>query len=119
MKLKRIFGMLLICCIGIVTILFSTIYEPIDENESTPTIEGTISYIPGFGDPIQQTFYYNDDYFMQSGEIDNNHLLSMSCNLALATFNYKNDKKIRHAEKVSFIICYYHCDMGRVSDTGS
>ena len=95
MKLKRIFGMLLICCIGIVTILFSTIYGPIDENVSTPTIEGTISYIPGFGDPIQQTFYYNDDYFMQSGEIDNNHLLSMSCNLALATFNYKNDKIVK------------------------
>ena len=47
---------------------------------------GKFSYMPSFEEETEETYYYSDDYFKGSGKVYNEHLLSMSYNLALSTF---------------------------------
>ena len=51
---------------------------------------GKFSYMPAFSDKTEETYYYSDDYFRQSGKIDNEHLMTMSYNLALSTFEIRD-----------------------------
>ncbi len=51
---------------------------------------GKFNYMPAFADMTEETYYYSDDYFKQSGTIDNEHLLAMSFNLAISTFEVRN-----------------------------
>ena len=45
--------------------------------------------MPAFEDETEEVYYYSDDYFKESGKIDNEHLLAMSYNLALSTFEIR------------------------------
>ena len=51
---------------------------------------GKFKYMPAFSEQTEETYYYSDDYFRQSGTVDNEHLLGMSYNLALSTFEVRN-----------------------------
>jgi len=50
---------------------------------------GKFKYLPAFQEEVEETYYYSDDYFRKSGKDDNNHLLTMSFNLALSTFEIR------------------------------
>ena len=50
---------------------------------------GKFKYMPAFEDETEEVYYYSDDYFKESGKIDNEHLLAMSYNLALSTFEIR------------------------------
>ena len=70
-------------------ILFIILILPITTNaESVQT--GTFNYLPAFEEVAEETYYYSDDYFRQSGTIYNEHLLAMSYNLAISTFEIRN-----------------------------
>ena len=45
--------------------------------------------MPAFEDETEEVYYYSDNYFKESGKIDNEHLLAMSYNLALSTFEIR------------------------------
>ena len=51
---------------------------------------GEFSYTPAFENPTKEKYYYHDDYFMKSSLKENNHLLTMSYNLAISTFEINN-----------------------------
>lgn len=54
------------------------------------TIRGTFRYMPSFAEESEEAvFYYSDEYFTQSGKIENRHLLSLSMDLALSTFEIR------------------------------
>ncbi len=61
---------------------------------SAETIKGKFNYLPAFSDETTETYYYNDDYFKQSGTIYNEHLLTMSYNLSLSSFGLKSSKNV-------------------------
>ena len=54
--------------------------------EAPDVIKGTFSYMPAYEETTEETFYYSDGYFAQSGKAGNDHLLTMSYCLALSTF---------------------------------
>ena len=58
-------------------------------------IEGTFTYMPAFSPACEETFYYSDSYFSQSGTVYNEHLLSMSLCLELSTFQIRGDSWVR------------------------
>ena len=60
---------------------------PVVNAESVKT--GKYKYMPAFEDETEEVYYYSDDYFKESGKNDNEHLLAMSYNLALSTFEIR------------------------------
>lgn len=50
---------------------------------------GKFRYMPAFEEETQEVYYYSDDYFSKSGKEYNEHLLSMSYNLTLSTFEVR------------------------------
>ena len=46
---------------------------------------GTFRFLPAFGEETEAVYYYSDDYFKNSSKEYNEHLLSMSFNLAIST----------------------------------
>lgn len=64
---------------------------------------GKYKYMPAFEDETEETYYYSDEYFKESGKIDNEHLLSMSYNLALSTFEIRNSSYSKNLlEEIGF-----------------
>ena len=55
---------------------------------------GKFSYMPAFADETEETYYYSDDYFKESGKEENDHLLTMSYNLALSTFEIRGSSYV-------------------------
>ena len=52
---------------------------------------GKFKYIPAFEEEAkEEVYYYSDDYFKESGKTNNEHLLAMSYNLAISTFEEQN-----------------------------
>ena len=50
---------------------------------------GMFKYMPAFEEETEERYYYSDNYFKESGKAYNEHLLSMSYNLALSTFEIR------------------------------
>lgn len=71
------------------TILFVMLLIPITTKAETVQT-GKFKYMPAFENVAEETYYYSDDYFKQSGKEDNEHLLAMSFNLAISTFEIQN-----------------------------
>lgn len=69
-------------------ILLLVLVIPIFVNAETVKT-GKFSYMPAFSNEKKETYYYSDDYFKNSGKIDNEHLLAMSYNLSLSTFEIR------------------------------
>ena len=71
-----------------ILILLFLLFIPVFVNaESIQT--GKFKYMPAFEDETEEVYYYSDNYFKESGKIDNEHLLAMSYNLALSTFEIR------------------------------
>lgn len=51
---------------------------------------GKFNYISVSDEVLEDEYYYSDDYFRQSGKIGNEHLLTMSYNLAISTSEIQN-----------------------------
>ena len=51
---------------------------------------GTFTYMPAFSGPTQETFFYSDAFFAESAKTYNGHLLVMSYDLAISTFEIRN-----------------------------
>ena len=69
-------------------ILLLTILIPIFGNaESVQT--GKFKYMPAFEEETEETYYYSDNYFQESGKTYNEHLMGMSFNLAISTFEIR------------------------------
>ena len=47
---------------------------------------GSFKYTPAFEEEAEEVYYYSDDYFNESGKTYNEHLMAMSYDLALSTF---------------------------------
>ena len=78
-----------------ILILFIGLFPIIVNAESVQT--GKFKYMPAFESEKEEVYYYSDDYFKQSGTNYNEHLSTMSLNLALSTFeirNYTYSKKL-------------------------
>ena len=73
----------------LITIIIFVFFIPITVNAASVKT-GTFKYMPAFEDEAEERYYYSDDYFKQSGKIYNEHLLSMSYNLAISTFEVRN-----------------------------
>ena len=50
---------------------------------------GKFKYMPAYEEAKEEVYYYSDDYFRQSGKVDNEHLVGMSYNLAISTFEIR------------------------------
>ena len=71
-----------------ILILMFLLFIPVFVNaESIQT--GKFKYMPAFEDETEEVYYYSDNYFKESGKIDNEHLLAMSYNMALSTFEIR------------------------------
>lgn len=70
-------------------LLFVMLLIPITTKAETVQT-GKFNYMPAYEDMAEETYYYSDDYFKQSGKEDNEHLLAMSMNLAVSTFEIRN-----------------------------
>ncbi len=58
---------------------------------------GKFKYMPAFEEETEEVYYYSDDYFKNSGKTYNEHLMGMSFNLAISTFEirgYSYSKKL-------------------------
>jgi hypothetical protein len=73
--------------IHILILLFLLFIPGFVNAESVQT--GKFKYMPAFEDETEEVYYYSDDYFKESGKVDNEHLLAMSYNLALSTFEIR------------------------------
>ena len=51
---------------------------------------GVFSYMPAFEEKVTEEYCYTDDFFTKSGKEYDEHLLTMSCNLAVSTFEIEN-----------------------------
>ena len=52
---------------------------------------GKFTYKPAFNDGVkEEVYYYSDDYFKETGKTYNEHLMTMSYNLAISTFEVQN-----------------------------
>ena len=51
---------------------------------------GKFTYKPAFSDVTKEVYYYSDDYFKETGKTYNEHLMTMSYNLAISTFEVQN-----------------------------
>ena len=71
------------------TIIILFLFFPITVRANI--ISGNFTYMPAFDETKEEKYYYDDDYFINSGKTDNEHLLTMSINLALSTFEDGND----------------------------
>ncbi len=69
------------------------LFVPVSVN-ALDIINGKFRYTPAFEDPVKEKFYYRDEYFTKSGKINDQHLLTMSYNLALSTFEVENTKYV-------------------------
>ena len=66
-------------------LLLLTLLVPVFVNaESVKT--GKFKYMPAFEDMKEEAYYYSDNYFEDSGKTYNEHLMGMSYNLAISTF---------------------------------
>ena len=70
-------------------LLLILLFLPIGVNALEEKV-GKFTYLPAFEDATSEKYYYRDEYFMRSGKKRNNHLLAMSYNLALSTFEANN-----------------------------
>ena len=75
----------------IVYLLFFIIIISLSKSVYGASVQtGKFSYMPAFADKAEEVYYYSDDYFDKSGKEYNEHLLTMSLNLALSTFEIRN-----------------------------
>ena len=73
-------------------LLLQTVPGVVRAEDEYPVLEGSFSYVPAFvTEPVIDTFYYSDGYFMESSLTDNTHRLTMSMVLAISTFEIRND----------------------------
>lgn len=79
------------------TLFFSIIFiHLLTSNVSATSVQsGTFTYMPAYSEEIEGTYYYSDDYFKQSGKMDNEHLLTMSFNLALSTSEIRGSSYVK------------------------
>ena len=73
-----------------IILILSIVLLPLVTNAET-VLTGKFKYMPAFEAESEETYYYSDNYFAQSGTIQNNHLLAMSFNLAISTFEIGNE----------------------------
>ena len=74
---------------NIILIILLLILLPVLVNaESVQT--GKFKYMPAFEDETEEVYYYSDDYFKETGKEYNEHLLEMSYNLSLSTFEIRD-----------------------------
>ena len=86
-KTGRMLGLLLAA-----VLLLQTIPGIVLAENEYPVLEGTFSYVPAFvTEPVTDTFYYSDGYFLESSLTDNTHRLTMSMAFAISTFEIRND----------------------------
>ena len=72
-----------------ILILILFMFIPVLVNaESVQT--GKFKYMPAFEDETEEVYYYSDDYFKETGKEYNEHLLGMSYNLSLSTFEIRD-----------------------------
>lgn len=74
-----------------------------DEKEAKINVQkGTFEYVPAFEKySVEDTFYYSDDYFKNSGEEQNEHLRTMSMCLALSSITaIDKENKAENAENL-------------------
>ena len=76
--MKKIFILILLCILLIPTIV-----------DSASIQMGKFKYMPAFEEETEEVYYYSDDYFKDSGKTINDHLLAMSYNLAISTFEIR------------------------------
>ena len=68
--------------------LFFLLLLPVIVNAETVQT-GKFKFLPAFEQPKEEVYYYSDDYFTKSGKIDDEHLLAMSYNLSISTFEVR------------------------------
>ena len=73
-----------ICLIFLLIILF---VPNVVNAETVKT--GKFKYMPAFEEETEEIYYYSDNYVKESGKVNNEHLLTMSYNLALSTFEIR------------------------------
>ena len=71
----------------ILIILFLVFIPSFVYAESVQT--GIFKYMPAFADETEEVYYYSDDYFKESGKTYNEHLMGMSYNISLSTFEIR------------------------------
>ncbi|MBQ9885453.1 MAG: hypothetical protein IJM37_01135 [Lachnospiraceae bacterium] len=81
MEKRKIISILLILAVLISAVPFTSFAGGVQT--------GRFSYMPAFEDVTEETYYYSDDYFRQSSRTENEHLQTMSLNLALSTFEIR------------------------------
>ena len=87
---------------GLLTIILVLIFSACTKKKAE-IIKGTFTYMPAFSLAKDDVFYYSDDYFMQSGKIENEHLITMSLALELSTFQVESDTWVRSVfEQIGF-----------------
>ena len=74
--------------IHLLLVLLCLLFLPIMVNAES-VMTGKFSYMPAFENQKEEVYYYSDNYFKNSSKTDNEHLLAMSYNLALSTFEVK------------------------------
>ena len=74
--------------IHLLLVLLCLLFLPIMVNAES-VMTGKFSYMPAFENKKEEVYYYSDNYFKNSSKTDNEHLLAMSYNLALSTFEVK------------------------------
>lgn len=78
------------------SIVFFMIFTILSNTVLAASVQkGTFNYMPAFEDMAEEVYFYSDDYFANSGKEENEHLTTMSYNLALATFEIRGDSYIR------------------------
>ena len=73
---------------GYLLFLICILFLPFIVNAETVQT-GKFSYMPAYEEETKEVYYYSDEYFKKSGKIDNEHLLAMSFNLAISTFEIR------------------------------
>lgn len=83
MNKKKIYRMVIFF-----VIILSTVFNPVFAAENDRGIDtGTFMYLPTSEDtPLEEKYYYDDEYFSKSSKEKNDHLITMSMALALSTF---------------------------------
>ena len=80
----------IIACIILAASLVS-LFSCTARKSQSSLIRGTFCYMPSFGEHCEESvFYYSDEYFTQSSKVENRHLLALSMDFALSTFEIRN-----------------------------
>ena len=84
----------MICCVVLaITLLIGML--PHSASADSGVVSGAFTYMPSFvDDPANETYFYSDGYFDKASSVKNEHLISMSMALALATMEIKGSSYI-------------------------